>query len=492
MSYRYAGNGRYRPQTVRKRKRRMIRRLMILAVILLLAAVLITVTVTTVNRWKAEKQLQEELAAYADTFQPGVTINGTELTGYGYDEAYDLLMSKYAANIESMVTLTFDGRSWSFTPSQVNAQIDLKSQIDRAWAVGKVGDDLQRQAEIRALAENPVELSAKLTFDMAALESFVAAVKLEIDCEPVSSTRRVIDSEKFEFTDSAVGYRLDAETLKEQLASFILNGGEETIELQPEVLEPSPSRAELEAMTVLLAECTTSLATSSSKRSSNVNRALGYFNFLEVAPGKTVSFNDIVGKRTKKNGFFEAPEYAGTTVTTGIGGGVCQASTTVYGAVIRAGLEVVERHAHTMTVGYVKGSQDAAVTNDDKDLRFKNNTGNTLYFFAWTDSRKEEATVKIYGQPVRSDVWIDVVTEITQTDIRGTKITYQEDTEGARVWYTDDTPVLLKQGKPGMRSVAYRIYYDLTTGAEVEREKLSSDYYAPEDDVYLIGVHPRE
>lgn len=492
MSDRYAGRSRYRMQALRKRRRRRVRRLLVFSAALLIMVGLVCTIRSTVKSRQAERQLQAELAEYADTFQPGVTINGTELTGYGYDEAHQLLLQKYAANIETLVTLTFEDMTWNFTPSQVNAQIDLKSQLDRAWAYGKNGTDEERQAEIHSLKNEPVDLSAELTFDREALSNFVAAVKQEIDRAPVDATRKVVDTEKFEFTDSAVGYSLNAETLEKQLEDFILNGGSALIEIEPEIIEPSVSRADMEAATVLLGECTTSLATSSSSRNRNVNRALGYFNFLEVAPGETVSFNEIVGKRTKKNGFSEAPEYAGTTVVQGIGGGVCQASTTIYGAVIRAGLEIVERHSHTMTVGYVAASQDAAVTNDDKDLKFKNTTENTLYFFARTDSKKEEAIVKIYGQPIRSDVRIDIVSEITQTDIQSTKITYQEDTEGTRVWYTDDVPVLLKKGKSGRRSVAYRVYYDISTGAEVEREKLSSDYYAPQDDVYLVGVHMRE
>ncbi len=491
MSYRYAGRSRYRPQTVRKKMRRRIQRLTITGLVLAVLIVLVCSITSSVRNRRAEEQLQAELSAHADTFQPGVTINGVELTGYGYEEARQVLTERYAANIGKQVVLTFGEKSWTFTPSQVGAQINLDDQIEKAWAFGKNGSDQERLEEIRSLREEPVELSAELTFDMAALKTFVEEIKREIDCEPVNATRQVVDREKFAFTDSAVGYRLDSDSVVRQLEEFILNGGEQQFELEPEILQPSPSRAELEAATVLLAECTTSLKGSSTKRNNNVNLALGYFNFLVVEPGESVSFNKVVGKRTKENGYYEAPEYAGTTVITGIGGGVCQASTTVYGAVIRAGLEIRERHPHTMKVGYVEASQDAAVNNDDKNLRFKNNTDSQLFFFAWTSAKDETATVKIYGKPVDANTRIDIISEVTQIDIEGTEITYQDDVDGSRVWYVDDPPVLLQKGKSGMRSTAYRVYYDLTTGEEVRRERLSSDYYAPQNDVYLRGVHPR-
>ncbi len=491
MSYRYAGKSKYRPQTVRKRQRRRIKRLTIFGLVLTLLIVLICVITSSVRERREQQQIQAEISRYADTFQPGVTINGTELTGLSYDEARQLLNEKYAASIEAAVELTFGERKWTFIPSQVGAQIDLDQQIERAWAYGKEGTDAERLEQIQSLQTTPVDLSAQLTFDRAALEAFVGSIKQEIDCEPINATRTVVDREKFSFTDSSVGYRLDADSLVKQLEQIILSGGADSIELQPEILQPSPSRAELEAATVLLAECTTSLAGSSTSRDNNVNLALGYFNFLEVQPGETVSFNKVVGKRTKANGFYEAPEYAGTTVVTGIGGGVCQASTTVYGAVIRAGLEIRERHPHTMQVGYVEASQDAAVNNDDKNLRFKNNTGSTLFFFAWTSAKNETATVKIYGKPVDTNVRIDIISEVTQIDIAGTEITYQDDVNGERVWYVDDPPVLLRKGKSGLRSTAYRVYYDVTSGAEIRRERLSSDYYAPQNDVYLRGVHPR-
>lgn len=468
---------------LKKRRRRLyIRRALALCCLALLIGLL----------WGAATGigLARDILPNRDTFQQGVTINSMTLTGYTKEEARQALSERYEAAMNAEIVMTFEGQSWQFTPEDIGVSIDIDAQIERAWQYGREGSLFERQTEIRALREEPVDLSVTLSYDRSALEALVQSIKQSIDREPVSAAMEIIEIAQFSYTDSSVGYSLDADALLEQLEEMISTGTSGTLELQPEIIEPQVSRTQLENQTLLLGECSTSLSTSSSKRSSNVNLALSYFNFMTVEPGETVSFNKVVGKRTEKNGFKKAPEYAGSTVVEGVGGGVCQASTTIYGAVIRAGLTVVERHQHTMTVGYVQPSQDAAVSDGDKDMRFKNNTGSTLYIFAYVDRKNELAVCKIFGQPVDADVYIEIESNVLQTDISGKSISYVKDEDGSHVWYTDET-VLKKEGKAGMRSEAYRVYYSVATGAEISREKLSADNYSPENDVYWVGVHER-
>ena len=476
-------------QYARKRKKRMRAVMFISAVALLI--VLGIVAGVTISRRMSAIRLENEVNAHADTFQEGVMIEGVALTGYSKEEAQALLDSRYEASLGAEFELVFEDRSWRFTPLDMGAAIDTAAQVEAAWQYGRVGTMLERQAEIRALQAEPVNLDVTLTYDRSALEALAATIKSEIDKQPVSATMSIVEIGKFAYTDSSTGWNLDDKALVDRLERMIREGQSGKVELEPEVVEPEVSREQLEHSTLLLGECYTSLAASSASRTSNVNLALSYFNFMQIAPGKKVSFNRVVGKRTEQNGFNKAPEYAGTTIQTGIGGGVCQASTTVYGAVIRAGLEILERHKHTMTVGYVPGSQDAAVNDIDKDMRFRNTTENTLYVFAYVDSNKELAVCKIFGQPIDPSVYIDIESNIIQSDIGGGGISYMDDTEGTRVWYVDDPPVLYSEGKKGMRSEAFRVYRDVVTGEEIRREKLSADYYMPEDDTYLRGVHVR-
>ncbi len=472
------------------RKRERLARLIITLAVLAVAITVCFAIVVRVKDNRDKQALEAEVNANENTFQEGVLINGVPLNGYTREEAQALLDNRYGESLKAEITLTFGEMSWRFTPLEMGAAIDTEAQVEAAWQYGRKGDLYERQAEIRALKENPVDLSVTLTYDRSALRTFVQHIKEQVDREPVNATMQVVEVEKFSYTDSYVGYRLDAEALVEELAEMIRSGESGTLALNPEVIEPDVTRESLESSTLLLGECYTTLKDSSNSRISNVNLALSGFNFKVIDPGKTVSFNRVVGKRTEENGFKQAPEYAGTTIQTGIGGGTCQASTTLYGALIRAGLQILERYPHTMTVGYVPGSQDAAVS-DEKDLRFKNSTDSKIYIFAYVDLRRECAVCKIYGKPIDPSVTIGIESNVLQTDIGGGSIAYMDDVEGKRVWYKDDPPVLYKAGKPGMRSEAYRVYYDAVTGEEVRREKLSTDYYLPESDTYLRGIHER-
>ena len=119
---------------------------------------------------------------------------------------------------------------------------------------------------------------------------------------------------------------------------------------------------------------------------------LNNFNAFEVKVGEAVSFNEVVGARTALRGYKEATVYYGATITEGVGGGICQASSTLYAAVLQAGMDVIERHAHTMVVAYCKASMDAAVSEDAQDdFVFVNNTDYNIYIY--TDVTRDYAIV---------------------------------------------------------------------------------------------------
>ncbi|NLG26017.1 MAG: hypothetical protein GX558_11715 [Clostridiales bacterium] len=428
---------------------------------------------------------------YDAVFPSGVAVDGISLVNMDYATAEQALISKYADRLDATLTLTFQGREWAFSPRAIGASVNIDETLQQAWQYGREGSWLTRYNALMALADSPVNLPLVLSYDEGAVGEFAERVKAELDTQPVSSALSVTGGSKFRFSESSVGYSLDSQALKATLIDAIQTGRTGTMELRPDQIAPAQSEQDLAKSVALLAKFTTSYSGSAANRASNISRALSKFNGLVVEDGEKVSFNGVVGQRTLNNGFKRAPEYSYGSVVEGVGGGVCQASTTVYGALLRAGLKILERHPHSMTVGYVPPSQDAAVTDTNKDLRFQNNTGSVIYIFAEVNKAKKLATVSIYGTVPDDNVEIKIVSQVLEKEIKSGTRNYVKDFKGEKVWYKDEE-MLLTEGKTGMKSRAFRAYMEKSTGNELRREQLSNDYYAPQNDTYLVGVHDYE
>ncbi len=421
-------------------------------------------------------------------FLHGVYVNGISMGGYSYEEGYRLVneMADQRLN-QNAITLTYGDKIWTLTPSMLGASMDVNSQLALAWNFGHTGNFFQRKAQSDYLKDQTVVFNSELQYDEAALDEFVARIKSEIDVAPVNATVTVEKDEKLTVSQSSDGKTLDGAALKEALIQVIVEGSTPQIELVSQVVKPTISTEDMISGTQKIAECTTSTKASSSNRTHNIKRALGKFNGFVVHPGETVSFNKIVGKRTLENKFKEAPEFAGTNVQMGIGGGVCQASTTLYNALLRAGMTVEERWQHTMTVNYIHPSLDSTVSDSGKDLVFTNNRDSAIFIYTNVDS--ERAQVKIYGQPTEYKIVLE--SETTQENIVSKGYKTKKDTTGKYAYYTDEK-VVYSEGKPGLKSRAFICYYKKDTGELVERSELHADYYAPSAPIYWVGIHERD
>ena len=141
----------------------------------------------------------------------------------------------------------------------------------------------------------------------------------------------------------------------------------------------------------------TSYSSSSAERKWNIKLASKKLNKTFVDVGGEFSFNQTVGERTARKGYKTAKIIVGGKFVDGVGGGVCQVSTTLYNAVLLAGLTITEYHAHSLPVSYVNPSFDAMVNSGSADLRFINNTSNPILIFVEADDCR--ITVTIVGEP---------------------------------------------------------------------------------------------
>ena len=215
----------------------------------------------------------------------------------------------------------------------------------------------------------------------------------------------------------------------------------------------------------------TSYPSSTEERKANIALASKALDKVIVASGEEFSFNKTVGQRTEKRGYKNAKIIVNGEFVDGIGGGVCQVSTTLYNAVLLAGLKITEYHPHSLSVGYVAPSFDAMVNSGSADLKFINNTKNPVVIHTITNDQSLQ--VEIYGQPltqklVRKSV---IVSEIPAPE---TEIVFDDLGEFPDLYEGESRVV--KYGKAGLKSEGYIV--TLMGDKIVSTQKIRSDKYS--------------
>lgn len=228
----------------------------------------------------------------------------------------------------------------------------------------------------------------------------------------------------------------------------------------------------------LLSTFTTSYKESSEGRKSNVEVATKRINGTIINAGEVFSFNDVTGKRRLENGYKQSPVIEEGKYVVGIGGGVCQVSTTLYNAVIRAGLKVLEVSSHSLPSLYVSPSMDAMVS-EATDFRFINISPYPITIKG--EAKNGVLRFRIYGFKMIDDgEEIKFRSEIKEK-IKGE---YEEivDEEG-KIPQGEDF-LVVKEPKDGLISECYKeIYY---RGKLIKSVRIRRDRYAPQSGIKLI------
>lgn len=155
-----------------------------------------------------------------------------------------------------------------------------------------------------------------------------------------------------------------------------LESGQESYDIKVKATQPEITGDMLKTMLFRdkMGSWTSYFSGGNVSRSSNVRLSASRINGITLLPGETFSYDETIGKRSAANGYKTATVYVGNTMEEGIGGGICQTSSTLYSAVLYANLEIVSRTSHSLPVSYMPAGQDATIAEGYIDFKFKNNT----------------------------------------------------------------------------------------------------------------------
>lgn len=294
-------------------------------------------------------------------------------------------------------------------------------------------------------------------------------IAAEINREPVETSLDLVsDPTGNTILAGQAGVTVDLAGLKQVLAS-----DERMASLSCTVQEPQYTASELKALLFrdVLGECTSTFNSKLTGRTTNVLLAADFCNGVILLPGDIFSYNDTVGPRTYERGFMDAIVYIGTSAEDGVGGGICQVSSTIYSAMLRADLETVERYPHSREVTYVGKGEDATVAWGSKDFRFANNTEFPVKMEV--THKENSLTVRLYGTKTQNKT-VKIETNILEkTPFETLRVLDETLAPG--------TETTESNGYTGYKSETYRVVY--VDGVQISRTLENTSTYKKYDKV---------
>ena len=461
-------------------------------VILIAIGVVIWAVNSSGNTSSSENSSSESSLSSASSIKPenmtyakGVTIGGIDVSGKTRKEALALLEeSQDQLRGTYKVTVTYGEDSMDITEDDLVFTFDFTQVLKDAmtYSQGLASESSGETAETSssAVASGKKDFPVEPEISYENVEPKLDEFTKDIEKDPVDATVVSFDSSSgtFSYKDGKNGLKVDHDKLLEDVMAILKGDKVGTVEVPTEVVEFDKTKAEVAAHMQKLGTFST-YSTNTANGNHNMKLALEAMNGTVLQPGAVFSFNGTTGDTTNGTlGYLPAGAIAGGQMIQAYGGGICQASTTLYGAVIRSDLEIVTRYNHLWPSSYVPIGQDATVDYPGLDFQFRNSTDYPVYIQAWMSGTK--LTVTLYGDKDPSYDYIEVTSQKTET-------VAQPADEYVK---TSDLPKgetkLKRQGNAGSRATATKIYYK--DGQVIKTEALPSSYYSPVSTIYYVGT----
>ena len=418
---------------------------------------------------------------YTGKIYPGVYIDDEHVGGLTKEEAIRKISSLHNdASGAFDITVSVGNESWHVNSERVPVSRNTEEIVEKAWAVGrsntsglKGGAVTPFQEHVNQVADlrtHPSTFATKQDYDHEALRNLTDGIVNYVNREPVNSMVYSFDfnTKAFTFTDDQPGAKIDPDQLYAQLTEVLDSGTtQKELRVVPEKVIADLTKAELMNSFGLISAYTTN-TTKDKNRNTNIELSARAISGITVQPGEIFSFNGATGERTAAKGYKEAPAISGGQSKDEVGGGVCQTSSTLFNAVVRADLEIIERNAHAWPSSYIEKGFDATVNWPGLDFKFRNNTNQPIFIVAGYSNR--QVTVNIYGMSLGPGVKIDLESELVRTIPQPEGINY--------VLNTSLAPGESKKtvtGRKGYEVNTWKVWYQ--GNREIKREVLFKTTY---------------
>lgn len=357
------------------------------------------------------------------------------------------------------------------------SRVLLYNETEIPVLLKEMGIDLDQEKTMEDLGSHlGTGRSSRLKVDTQKAQHFLQE-KLKKLNKPAINASYKIENDKFVIIPAKNGRTVDIDRMIDDIRKHSLSEVPDRIVVPMAVIPPkvTAEMAKVLAFDSIIGEWTTKFAVQEKNRSDNLSAAAKALDRKIIRPGEIFSFNNTVGPREPETGYKDAYVIINGEYVQGIGGGVCQVSSTLYNAVLLSNLKIAERMPHAVTVNYVAAGQDATVNYPNIDFKFENNTSGLLYLRSVV--KNGALTLQIWGK--KTDKSVRIEPQIEKEINYQTKRKRDPNLAAGKI-------VQEQKGAKGLVVSTWRVVRD-STGKET-KQLMSRDSYAPTNRILRVGV----
>lgn len=412
-----------------------------------------------------------------DKIHSNITINGINVGGLTPEQAGSLLREKMEPSIDgSSIALKFREKIWKLNYRDIDFKFEYEDAVIKAYDIGHKGSFFKKVAEVVTTQLGRKDIKLNYSYDSEFIRNELVEIYKEISQDTRDATI-VLKEQGFVITEELEGRRLDVNRSFDLIKEQVEKAAVEDVELVVDTTQPEIKKADLENIKDKLGEYSTKFNAADVDRTHNIKIATSSVSHILVRPGEVFSVDKIVGPRLAKYGYKEAKVIINNELVPGIGGGVCQVSSTLYNAALFANMKIVERKSHSLPLSYIPLGRDATISENYIDLKFENTTPYPVYIYG--EVKGSWVKFSIYGRNDAPGKSIKILTEVVKKTEPQIKIV--EDPT-----LPEGTEVEEKPAYTGYVVRSYRVYME--NGKEVSREELPISVYRVANGVKRVGT----
>ncbi|MGE5557802.1 MAG: VanW family protein [Bacillota bacterium] len=413
-----------------------------------------------------------------DRILAGVEVEHINIGGMTRAAAEKHLRFYKRSVADEPVFLHWTKRTWVFLPGYSGLDADIRGTVEKAWRLGRRGFFWYRWYERLKIRARGANIKCLVREDRESLETYIQMLTEEIDHAPVSAQIMGVDKQGTPVISAELnGYHLKVKEFQALLRRAIYKMPPRHITLPVKVEKPRLTAAEIKEFDFkLLGAFTTKFDSTVTDRVHNIRLAAQAIHGAVLRAGEVFSYDAALGPRDMVRGFQEAPVLVKGELVPGLGGGICQVSSTVYNAALYARMEIVERRSHSRLSAYVPPGQDATVLEKSIDLKIKNNLPGPVLINCTVRGNKLRA--EFWGQDTHPGETVELLSVVD-------KVTPFKVVEKPDPALAPGERVVEKKGEDGYDVTLYRIIKK--DGKEIRREVINKSKYISMPEEVKVG-----